>query len=199
MAEQVGRVTGRTRWRRFGVAMIPGLVGAFALGFAVYQGALAVSFAVSGTQFKVSSSRLEGTGFQQFGGLDHEANGTPHPVVVSVIGDATLDDLCQSVRVSIPGLGSAVVKINAGAGAKEVHATNLVVDATQLSGDATFTTMAIGRDAGQMTGNSQLAGAFGQSASSVVIENLQQTAWATTAAEFTLAGLSLGFSGSECF
>lgn len=199
MAEQVGRATGRTRWRRFGVAMIPGLVGAFALGIAVYQGALAASFAVSGTQFKVSSSRLVGTGFQQFGGLDHEANGTPHPVAISVIGDATLDDLCQSVRVSIPGLGSAVVKITAGAGSKEVHAENLVVDATQLSGDATFTNMAIGRDAGAMTGNPALAGAFGQSANTVEIKDLHQTAWATTAGEFTLAGLSLGFSGSECF
>ncbi|MCI0686331.1 MAG: DUF6230 family protein [Sporichthyaceae bacterium] len=199
MTEQVGRATGRTRWRRFGLAMIPGLVGAFALGFAVQQGALAASFAVSGTQFKVSSSKLTGTGFQQFGGLDHEANGTPHPVAISVIGSATLEDLCQSVRVSIPGLGSAVVKINAGAGDKVVKATNLVVDATQLAGDANFTNMAIGRDAGEMTGNSQLAGAFGQSASTVTIENLQQTAWATTAGEFTLAGLSLGFSGSECF
>jgi hypothetical protein len=198
VAEQVGRATGRTSWRRFGIAMIPGLLGAFALGFAVQQGALAASFAVSGSQFKVSASSLDGTGFQQFGSLDQEANGTPHPVAVSVIGSATLEDLCQSVRVNSP-IGSVIVKITAGQGNKSVTARNLVVDASVLTGDATFTNMQIGRDAGVMTGNSQLNGAFGQSASTVHIENLQQTAWATTAGEFTLAGLHLGFSGSECF
>jgi hypothetical protein len=43
------------------------------------------------------------------------------------------------------------------------------------------------------------AGSFAQASDTVDITDLQQTAWATTAATFTLPGLSLGFSGTECF
>jgi hypothetical protein len=43
------------------------------------------------------------------------------------------------------------------------------------------------------------AGGFAQAAGHVHITDLHQTAWATTAGTFTLPGLSLGFSNTECF
>jgi hypothetical protein len=64
--------------------------------------------------------------------------------------------------------------------------------------------MRIGQDASTLGVNALVSpdpspGMFGQASDTVDIRNLQQTAWATTAGTFTLPGLSLGFSGSECF
>jgi hypothetical protein len=168
------------------------------------NGAFAASFAVSGQSFKVKASKLDGGGFEQFGAVDQQKNGTPHPVAVSAIGDATLDDLCQSVKVPAGPLGNIVVTIKAGGGGKSVTAHNLVVDAAQLSGDAEFTNMQIGRDASTLTAVSGVTGPegmFGQQADHVTINGLQQVAWATTAGRFTLNGLnlSLAVNGDECF
>src|SRR3954463_6393290 len=72
-------VQGRTRWRRFAAVMAPAAVAAGAIVFGMANGAIAASFAVSGTSFKVSATELDGTGFVQYGGLAHanvkDANG----------------------------------------------------------------------------------------------------------------------------
>src|SRR4029453_13172664 len=83
-----------------------------------------VSFAVSGSQFKVSADRLTGDGFSQYGSIDKGVGDTDyHAVVVSVVDDnAELTNLCQSVSIPIPGplqpiLGShKIIKITAGGG-----------------------------------------------------------------------------------
>jgi hypothetical protein len=60
-------------------------------------------------------------------------------------------------------------------------------------------------DAGPTNDPSELAqrrqGYFGQQADSVVITNLQQTAWSTVASEFNLKHLSmkLNWGENECF
>lgn len=212
MTEIVDQATGRTRWKRFGIAFVPAVAAGAALAIMVANGALAVSFAVSGSQFKVSADRLTGDGFSQFGSIDHGTSSTDlHPVVVSVIDDnAELTNLCQSVVVPIPGplqpiLGAQrIIKITAGGGGNPATADNLVVDMTQLTGNATFGGMRIGQDASTLGVNGLVepnpsAGGFGQAADSVDIANLKQTAWATTAGTFTLPGLTLGFSSTECF
>ena len=213
MTEVVDQVAGRTRWKRFGLVFVPAVAAGAALAIMVANGALAVSFAVSGSQFKVSASSLDGDGFTQFGSIDHGASSTDlHPVVVSVIDDnAELADLCQSVVVPIPGplqpiLGAQrIIKITAGGGNTPATADNLVVDMSQLTASqASFNGMNIGQDASTTGVNGIVepnpsAGAFSQTAEHVHITNLQQTAWATTAGTFTLPGLTLGFSGSECF
>jgi hypothetical protein len=79
------------------------------------------------------------------GSISTQANGTQHPVAVSVIRNATLQSLCQSVAV-----GPFTLVLRAGAGSTPVSAENLVVDADQLSGNATFTNIAIGQDAGTL-------------------------------------------------
>src|SRR5205807_7338782 len=74
-------------------------------------------------------------------------------VVVSAIQSATLTNLCQSVN-----LGGTNLKITAGSGGRPVTATTLVVDSNQLSGDTTFTNIAIGQDASTFT---QVPGVIG--------------------------------------
>lgn len=195
---------GRTRWRRFGVVALPSLIAAGTLMALTANGVIAASFSVSGSTFKVSADSLDGTGFEQFGGID-QGGGGAHPVAISVIGDATIHNLCQSVVTHTP-IGDITLKITAGTGSTPVEASNLVLDVTQLDADATFTNIEIGRDAGTLdkAGAKGPAGTFGQQADKVHLEKVRQQAWATTAGTFKLSGLSLRLipgSGSdkECF
>ena len=73
-----------------------------------------------------------------------------------------------------------MLKLTAGGGGTPAHADNLLIAMTQLSGDATFTNINIGQDASTLSTKAQVGG-FGQGADKVVIKNLSQTAWATTA------------------
>ena len=211
---------GRTRWRRFAVVMGSAtlLAGGIVVGMA--NGAIAASFAVSGSTFKVQASSLDGTGFVQYGSFAAEKGARvlpdgrldptdpkSHAVAVSGIKSATLTKLCQSVVVK--GLPVSLV-IRAGGNGKPVTAEGLLIDATQLSGDATFTNMSIGQDASTLTkagpNVAGAAGQFGQQADTVHIDDLKQVAWATSAGTFTLNGLDLhvsavrpGESPEECF
>jgi hypothetical protein len=202
-----GPMQGRVRWRRFAAIFIPAFIAIGAMVIFAAQGALGVSFAISGVQFTVTADKLTGTGFEQFGTVDATASGAQHPVIVSAIGSATLNGLCQSVDLSpLP----AFLKLTAGgSGTGGASADNLVVDATNLAGgSATFSNIHIGQDPTtfsaipgfnpQAHSNTPLQGTFGQQADSVTISNLRQTAYATTAGTFTLPGLNLGFSGSGC-
>lgn len=94
------------------VAIPTGVVSAMLMG-GVAQGAVPVSFAISGTQFKISSSQLEGTGFSQYSGVAKDAEGGKHAVVTANIKDATLENLCQSAVQETP-LGKVGVLIKAG-------------------------------------------------------------------------------------
>jgi hypothetical protein len=197
---------GRVRWRRFAIVFVPAAgVTALLLGLTA-NGALASSFSISGQQFKVSADSLTGTGFQQFGALDHTAGNTPVPVAESEIGSADLTNLCQSVATNLGPLGTWTLKITAGQGSTPVHADSLIIDANQLSGStATFHNINIGQDASTLNAVSGVptgqAGTFGQQASDVSISNLHQTAYSTSAGTFTLPGFSLSLSTTnhECF
>jgi hypothetical protein len=195
-----GSVQGRTRWRRFAALIVPAAAVAGAVIFGMANGAVAASFAVSGQTFKVSADKLEGDGFVQYGGFVQEKNGTRHPVAVSAIDEATLHNLCQSVKV--PNL-PIVLTIEAGGGDDPATATNLLIDMESLEGDATFTNIKIGRDASDLAPGAGAPGSFGQNADSVVIDDLKQVAWSTSAGVFTLNGLKLGLQvgadAEECF
>ena len=195
-------VRGRTRWRRFAVVTVPAVALAGAIVFGMANGAIAASFAVSGSTFKVSADKLVGDGFVQYGGLAVDKAGNQHPVAVSGIKSATLTNLCQSVVA--PGGISLVIRAGTQAG-NPATATNLIIDMNQLSGDATFTNIDIGVDASSLTKGPDTAkgqpGGFGQQADSVTITGLRQVAWATSAGTFTLNGLDLHISltGEQCF
>lgn len=188
--------SGKVRWRRFALLLIPvGAVAAILVGLTA-TGSIAASISVSGSPFEVTATQLQGTGFEQYGAIVSQTNGTEHPVAVSAIRNASLTDLCQSVKV-----GPFTLVLRAGGGGTSVSASNLVVDADQQTGNATFHNISIGQDASTLTedpGNTGAAGGFGEQADSITIDNLRQHTWLTTAGTFTLPGLSLSFSRSGC-
>ncbi|RFU39839.1 cholesterol esterase [Actinomadura logoneensis] len=199
MSESPETALGKVRWKRFAALAGPAVVGAGALVFMTAQGALASSFAVSGSSFKVRAASLDGTGFVQYGGADGEKNGTHHLVQISGIKDAKITDMCQSVKV-MPGV---VLRLTAGDAGKPVEAHDLTLDVAQLDADAVFRNIEIGRDASTLDKNPGAlgragAGMFGQQADEVHLKNVRQTAWATTAGTFKLNNLSMKL-GSECF
>ncbi|GAA1997615.1 DUF6230 family protein [Microbacterium ulmi] len=189
-----------TRTGRAALAAVPvGIVAAVLTG-GVANGAVPVSFAVSGGQFKITASHLEGTGFSQYGGVVADTAGASHSVAISNIAQASLTDLCQSVVTETP-LGRIGLMITAGGGGAPATATDLQIGLTDLQGDATFGNIRIGVDASTVATESKgTAGDFAQDSDSITIEGLKQTAWTTQAGVFTLTGLHLRLTdGEECF
>lgn len=192
-------VRGGTKWKRFAVVMVPSVAATAVIGMALAQGALAASFAVSGQDFKVTVKHLEGKGFLQYGALDVKHGGGTEPVAVSAFKSADLTDMCQSVVTDLGPLGKVTLRLNAGGGGTPVHAENLYIDLNQLHGDAVFEDINIGIAAGASKqgpgmkgGNEQSSpGGFAQEARTATLDNVEQTAWATSAATFKLSGLKL--------
>ncbi|HXM54694.1 MAG TPA: DUF6230 family protein [Candidatus Dormibacteraeota bacterium] len=207
----------RTRWRRVGLVLVPAYSTVAAVLYLAWSGAVAVSFAVSGTAFTVTAASLtsgqtdgNGVGFYQFGVGDFAGSGAPLPQIESVIPDARLTGLCQSVSIA-----PLTLRITAGDAGTPVTATNLVVGATSLTAEsATFTDLQIGQDLGQLSHpaltepvargsgpNVQTAnlppGTFGQTAKSVTITGVRQVSNGTSASSFTLPHLSVAF-GASC-
>ena len=206
---------GRTHWRRFGVVMLLGAGATAGLLALVANGAVAASFTVSGQQFKVRADELSADGFVQYGTIDARVepgsdSKTPEPVAVAAMRNATIDHLCQSVVTDLGDFGSVTLKLTAGTGKRKVTAQNMIVDMSQLDGDAEFTDIEIGRDAstldkGPTNDPAEVAqrrpGFFSQQAGHVVIRDLRQVAWATSAGQFNLYDLSLRlhWGSDECF
>jgi uncharacterized protein DUF6230 len=192
--------TGRVRWRRFAITLVPGLALALMLILLSTQAVLAVSLSISGEPFTVTAGMLKGYGFEQFPVVDHTAarssSGRPNRLLLeaTAIRSATISHLCESVQV-----GPISLVITAGNGSTPVSATNLVVDADRFSGNASFTNLNQGVAASalnQVPGVTGSAGGFALEASQVTITNLRQHAYATTAGTFTLPGLSFHLGGS---
>jgi hypothetical protein len=219
MADEVADpVVGRTRWRRFLIVLAPAYAAIAGLILLAVSGTLAVSFAVSGTALTITADSLStgaadgnGVGLYQFGVADFSGNGTPVPQVETVIPNATLVNLCQSVSV-----GPVTLRTTAGTAANSpVTATGLVVDATSISAStATFNGINIGQDMGQFSNPALTepaargtgpnvntanvpAGTFGQTATGATLGGLRQVANGQTAASLTLPGLNVGF-GAAC-
>jgi len=200
---------GRTSWKRLGIVMVPTVVAAGALTVAMANGAIAASFAVSGQQFKLTASQIDGTGFAQYGTVlnaDNGAKAGPIPAAISAFKSATITNLCQSVVTPIPLIGPVTLTIKAGAGADPVSATDLTIAMQQLNaGTATFTNINIGQDASTLGGSAAGAqgaqGAFGQQADHALLTNVQQVANSTNAGSFTLHDMSMSLSlgDHECF
>lgn len=195
---------GSVRWRRFFPALLGTGVLSAALVLLTAQGVLAAQFSISGLPFTVTADRLDGTGFEQFATLDHMAEGSPNEgdtggqvvVMVSAIDRAELTNLCQSVD-----MGGMVLKITAGNAGKPVKARTLVVDSDSIAGNADFTNIDIGQDAStldKVPGVRGNIGVFAQQADTVVIHDVRQKNWATTAAAFTLPNLRMNFASEGC-
>ncbi|MCT9928836.1 DUF6230 family protein [Planotetraspora sp. A-T 1434] len=194
---------GQVRWRRFALVFVPALAVASVLVGATAEGAIGASFVVSGDTFKVSADKLQGQGFVQYGSLVENKKGQKIPVAVSGIRHATLTNMCQTVLVKSP-VGKVTIRLTAGTGKDPVVAENMIVDAAQLQGNAVFTNIEAGRDAGTLDavpGGEGQSGMFGQQARSVSMENFKQVSWAVNAATFKLPGLKLTVEpgAHECF
>ncbi|MBG6058123.1 hypothetical protein RCH16_001641 [Cryobacterium sp. MP_M5] len=186
---------------RIVLAAVPVAVASTLLLAGVAQGAVPVSFAVSGSQFQISASQLDGTGFSQYAGVTDDTAGDPHQVAIANITSASLADLCQSVVTDTP-LGKVGMLITAGGGGKPATATDLQIGMTDLKGDSTFGNIRIGVDASTVnTAPKGSAGDFAQDADTIKIAGLQQTALSTQASVFTLTGMHLELTdGSKrCF
>jgi hypothetical protein len=182
------KLTG-THAGRIVLTAVPVAVVATVLMAGVANGAVPVSFSVSGSQFQISASSLDGTGFSQYAGVAPDTAGTQHQVAIANIKSATLADLCQSVVTDTP-LGKVGMLITAGGDGHPASATDLQIGMTDLKGDSTFSNIRIGVDASTVnTGAKGSAGDFAQDSDSITITGLQQTAWSTQASVFTLTGM----------
>ena len=195
---------GRTRWLRFVGTLAVGGVLAGGLLVGLSQGALAASFSVSGSSFKVSADNLNGDGFVQFGWVAASSTAA-HPVARNAFRSATLDNFCQSVFLpNTPILGDLTMRITA-AGAGGMKASNLIVDVAQVDGNFTLTNPEIGVDASQVSGGpagvAGRPGDFGMQADKISIGSLKQVAWGTSAQTIAFNGMSLRIvSGNQqCF
>lgn len=190
-----------SRKGRVALAVIPVTVAIGVLLGGVAQGAVPVSFAISGSQFKISADLLEGTGFSQYAGLATAEDGSQHPTAIANIGQANLYNLCQSVVQDTP-LGKVGLLISAGtAEGAPATATDLQIGMNDLQGTAVFNNIRIGVDASTVsTGAKGDAGDFAMDSDSITIDNLKQVSWSTQASVFQLTDLSLKVTdGQECF
>ena len=186
---------------RIVLAAVPVAVVSTLLMGGVAQGAVPVSFAISGSQFEISASKLDGTGFSQYAGVAPDTAGKQHQVAIANIKSATLANLCQSVVTDTP-LGKAGILITAGGGGNPASASDLQIGMTDLKGDSQFHNIRIGVDASTVnTAAKGAPGDFAQDSDTVTINNLQQTAWSTQASVFTLTGMHVQLTdgSKKCF
>ncbi|RKT54516.1 DUF6230 family protein [Saccharothrix australiensis] len=198
------RVRGRTRRGVFAGVLVAGLAVSALLLVAVSRGALAASFAVSGTSFKISADRLEGTGFVQFGGVDGGPEGA-HAVSPSAFRTVVLDNFCQSASLrSLPVVGDVTLRI-ASPGEGGMSATDIVLGVAEQRGDLTLLNPQIGVDAGQVSkgppGVVGPPGGFGQQADRATIVAPRIEAWSAAASTLRLKNslLTLHNGGGECY
>ncbi|MFJ9454410.1 DUF6230 family protein [Kitasatospora sp. NPDC101447] len=196
---------GRVRLKRTALMAVPAIAAGGVLMALTAQGVLAAQFSISGMPFTITADKLDGQGFAQFGSLDSMIPDSPNAgstggqvlVAVSAIKTAQITNLCQSVD-----LGGVNLVIHAGDGGTPVSATNLTTDSDLLSGDAEFTNIEIGGDASTFTKAGPVGkgnpGVFGQQADTVLLTNLKQHNYASTAVGFKLPNLRLSFSSQGC-
>ncbi|MER7760114.1 DUF6230 family protein [Streptomyces sp. NPDC097619] len=194
---------GRVHWKKAACAAVPALVVAAGMALMTAQGALAASFAVSGTTFQVSSGRLTADGLSSYVTTDRSVDGRGRPAALLGLGDAVLSDICQSARIATP-VGRVVFRLTAGGPAGEVTASSLIIDGEDLTGDARFGSAEIGRDAStldRVPGIAGEAGKFGLQAGRVEVTGVRSNAWAATGGNFRLKGLrvEVGLNGRTCF
>ncbi|WP_129842568.1 DUF6230 family protein [Streptomyces sp. RFCAC02] len=198
---------GGTRWRRFGLVMVPSVAATAAIGVAIGSGALAASLTMSGDQFKVRVASLDGDGFVQYGTTITASGEGDRAVAASSFSHADIVDLCQSVVVDLPVLGEYTLKITAGTDPENpVVAENLFIDVTQLDAQATFTNIEIGVSTGSTgrirDGEDTDEDSFAQRSDGVYLTDVEQVAYGTSAGSFKLTDLSLSLhrgSEEECF
>jgi hypothetical protein len=222
MSMTVGEARGRTRWRRVGILLVPGLMLVGVLVVLVAKGALAVNLAVSGQPYVLSASSITADGFLQYAapnaiskdyGLQISAEeaaagvtniptgGTPTQTAggqtyeadtVSVLKNATISDLHQTICAPVLPFGMGGMLVSLDA--SSASSPSMTVDAPALYANAaTFSGIQIGADTGVASGG-PANGLLSRAADSVTLTGVQQVATNTEAASFSLHGLQLNAS-----
>lgn len=190
-AARAGR--GHTRWRRFVLTFAVGGLASLGLLFGLSQGALAASFSVAGSAFKINADRLSGTGLVLYGGEVRSASGGKAVASLGV-RKAAIKDFCTSFVVrNLPILGAVSIKLdNPG----DLTGDNMLLDVSEL-GASTLTLKGaqLGKDAGQLTGGPAdaqgPAGSTGVQAAELQATGLKGDTWALTAGTVSLNGVTL--------
>ncbi|WP_051853430.1 DUF6230 family protein [Streptomyces aureocirculatus] len=143
----------------------------------------------------MTAQRLKATGATQFASFRKDTKGSSHPVAVVGIRSAHISKLCQSAVAHTP-LGSVTLIIRSGTD-EPVHAREMVLDVAHLTGNMTFESVEMGRDAATMdsSGPTGPVGTYGQQARALTIENMHLDAWALTAGTFSLADAAMSLKG----
>jgi hypothetical protein len=191
----------KSRGGRIAMVAVPvGLATAVVMG-GVAQGAVPVSFSISGQSFTMGGTELDGQQFSQYGGVAKLQDGKQVPVAIANIGSATIANLCQSVVTDSP-LGKVGLVITAGDKAgNPVKAQNLQIGMTDLKGDAVFNNIRIGTDAASVVTSAKgSAGDFAQDSEGITLKNFSQVAYSTTAGTLALSDMHLKVvtDGSGC-
>ena len=187
---------------RLVLAAVPVAVVSSLLMAGVANGAVPVSFAVSGSQFQISASTLDGTGFSQYAGVAPDTAGKQHQVAIANIKSATLADLCQSVVTDTP-LGKVGMLITAGGGGVPGERERPPDRDDRPEGrlDVQQHPDRRGRIHGQHDGQRARPATSHRMRTRSRSRGLQQTAWSTQASVFTLTGMHVQLTdGSKgCF
>ncbi|WP_405632563.1 DUF6230 family protein [Streptomyces sp. NBC_00016] len=195
---------GRTHWRRSALMFVPCTLAVGALGIALAEGAIAASFAVSGTAFKVSASEVTAQGVSSFPSTIGGSADDAKPVLLAAVKDGTVSDVCVSLKQKLPLVGEISMLVHSGAD-KPLAGTDLVVNADALTGGGgKVTGVEAGRDASTLTGAPGVTGpkgVFGVQADTAVAHDLRSTAYSANGGTLTLEKLEIEFSrsGKQCF
>ena len=170
---------GRTRWRRFGIALSTGMAGTVGLLYLTAHGVIAMSITIpSNVPYTVNAKHLSGTDM-----VMKPTTVGGRQAMEMVIGHAQIVSIDQTLCVSHVG-----VKIHAGDGGSPVDASGLVIDSTNLNAaSAKFSGgISIGNVDGQVGMRSEGSQPF-------TIDSLQQnnSVLFTKGASMTLPGLSM--------
>ena len=195
---------GRTYWKRSALMFVPCVAAVGALGIALAEGAVAASFAVSGTAFEVSASEITAEGVSTFPSSIGSSSSDAKPVLLAAVKNGTVSDSCVSLKQKLPLVGEVSMLVHSGAD-KPLAGSNLVVNADALtSGGGKVTGVQAGRDASTLDGAPGVTGpkgTFGVQADSATAHDVRSTAYSANGGTLTLQKLDIEFSrsGKQCF
>lgn len=186
------RARSHTAWGRFALLGTAAVVLSATTVWTTIAAGVPITFAVSGSTFRITGDHMSGTGAAQFASYTTDAGGTRRPVAVAGIKHALITGVCQSAVAHTP-IGDVTLIIRS-SGAKPVEAFDMVIDLDRLEGDLTFGKVQMGRDASTLDVIEGVRGArgdYGQQAQTLDVERLRVSAWSITAGSFSLKNASM--------
>lgn len=190
------RPAGHTRWGRFAVAFVLPMVAVGFIAASLLTGVLAANLSVGGVPIKLKVPSLQGEGLGAFGAAAPALAGDKQ-VATAGIGNAVIaGGLCAAIEVPVPILGGFTILLDAPED-REITASSMVLDVTQLKGNLDATNIVIGRDASVLSqgGVKGEPGSNGIQSERVTLTNVEGTAYSLSAGSLKVQGLSIDVAG----